>query len=211
MTLVGRLLGIVARCCLRGSRVAFEAWLREVYSSYATSLRDDVPSILVAALVAVEDRRFYRHGGLDPRATCRAILHGLAGGRWTGASTLEQQLVRTLTGRYERTIRRKFSEILLACLVYRTVGKQDVPGLYLSLAYFGWSMSGLVQACDRLGVVLPQATPNQSAAIVARLKYPEPQFASAERRRQIQTRAGQVLRLIQGAQHPSPVAAVDPA
>jgi membrane peptidoglycan carboxypeptidase len=210
MTLVGRLLGVVARCCLKDNRLAFEAKLRDVYSSYTASLRDDIPSVLVAALVVVEDRRFYRHGGLDLRATCRAILHGLAGGPWTGASTIEQQLVRTVTGRYERTIRRKLIEILLACLVYRTVEKQDVPGLYLSLAYFGWRMNGLVQACDRLEVVLPQAIPSQAAAIVARLKYPEPKFMSPERRQQIQTRAAQVLRLIQGARHLSLVVVNEP-
>jgi membrane peptidoglycan carboxypeptidase len=129
MTLMGRFLGVVAHCCLRGNRLAFEVRLREGYSYYITSLRDDVPPILVAALLTVEDRRFYQHGGVDLRATCRAILHGLAGGRWTGASTIEQQLVRTLTGRYQRTLRRKLGEMLLACLVYRTVPKQDVPGL----------------------------------------------------------------------------------
>lgn len=211
MTLIGRLLAVVARCCLRGNSLAFEARLREAYSSYTASLRDDVPSVLVAALIVVEDRRFHRHGGFDPLATCRAIFQGLGGGPWTGASTIEQQLVRTLTGRRERTLGRKSSEILLACLVYRMVDKQDVPGLYLSLAYFGWRMDGLVRACDRLGVVLPQATPIQATAIVARLKYPEPKVCSAERRRQIQIRAGQALRLIQSAGHLAPAVVGDPA
>jgi membrane peptidoglycan carboxypeptidase len=201
MTLIARLLGLLAYYGHREDCVAFEARLREVHASYMTSLRGDIPYALVAGLVAVEDRRFYGHGGVDLLSTCRAILRGLAGGSWTGASTIEQQLVRTLTGRYERTLARKWREMLLACLVYRTVEKQDLPGLYLSVAYFGWRMNGLVQACDRLAVDLPRASPAQAAAIVARLKYPEPQFLSAERCRQIQTRARQILVHIQGRVH----------
>ena len=76
-----------------------------------------------------------------------------------GASTINQQLVRVLTNRYERTFKRKVKEILLASLVARAIPKTDIPGIYLSVAYFGWRMNGLVQAVlQTMGIVLPRMT-----------------------------------------------------
>jgi len=94
---------------------------------------------------------------------------------------------------YERSLRRKFREMLLACLVADIVPKADIPGLYLSVAYYGWRMNGLAEACERLGMDLNLLTEAQAARLVASLKYPEPRFASSARMRKLQVRATYIL------------------
>jgi len=194
--LLGRLLGLLARFGDGEAALSLESSLSVTYKQYCEYIRDDIPPVLVSALIAVEDRRFYTHGGFDPLSAFRALFQGISKGAWTGASTLEQQLVRTLTNRRERTFRRKLHEILCACRVHEVVPKNDVPGVYLSVAYFGWEMDGLVEGCRQLEIDIRRTTPPQAAEIVARLKYPEPKHLSHQRRNQIENRAKQVLRLI---------------
>lgn len=150
----------------------------------------------VVALIVGEDRRFYKHYGFDPIGIARAIWWLVTRGVWTGGSTIEQQLVRTLTGRYERTFRRKLREILLASLVQEILPKSDVARLYLSVAFFGWQMNGIQQACGRLGINIESMDRQQAASLVARLKYPEPKEASERRRRQITMREKHISRLL---------------
>jgi membrane peptidoglycan carboxypeptidase len=102
--------------------------------------------------------------------------------------------VRTLSGEKSRSIKRKFREILLCTLVSRVVPKSEVPGVYLSVAYFGWRMNGLRDACRRLGLAPDQLSIRQAAGIVARLKYPEPEIMSEGRKRQIRYRTEYILR-----------------
>jgi membrane peptidoglycan carboxypeptidase len=106
-----------------------------------------------------------------------------------GASTIEQQIVRVITGRYERTLRRKIREIFLAVLVARFFPKAVLPAVYLAIGYYGWRMNGYVQACRRLGLSPQVLTPEEAAGLVARLKYPQPQDASFIRMLQIDRRA----------------------
>jgi len=96
--------------------------------------------------------------------------------------------VRTLSKRYERTIRRKIREILLASLVELQVPKVDIAGLYLSISYFGSRMNGIEQAASRTGLTMKVLTPRQAASLVARLKYPEREDAKEMRLRQIYVR-----------------------
>ena len=96
------------------------------------------PSWLVQALlISAEDHRFFSHAGIDFVAVCRALYRGIILGRKEGASTIEMQLVRVLTGRYERTLSRKLREAALATLLARAVPKSDLPALYIQVAYFG--------------------------------------------------------------------------
>jgi membrane peptidoglycan carboxypeptidase len=146
--------------------------------------------------MAAEDRRFLKHGGVDLRAICRALVDFLRTGVLTGASTIEQQLVRTITGRKERTLSRKLEEIVFATLVNHYVPKADIPGLYLSLAYFGSHMNGLVEACQKTQTDVSRITIQHAAAIVARLKYPEPISAPRNRIDKINSRARYILRVV---------------
>src|SRR5690348_10551479 len=69
--------------------------------------------IVQALLISGEDHRFFGHCGIDPIAVCRAIWRGVVLGHREGASTIEMQLVRVVTGRFERTLTRKLREAAL--------------------------------------------------------------------------------------------------
>lgn len=152
---------------------------------------------LVDALILAEDHRFNYHYGIDVRAIFRAALITFFAGRTQGASTITQQLTRVITGDYRRTFSRKFRELCLAAWVDSKVAKKDQAVAYLCIAYFGWRMSGWKQAITRLQINSPCSFPD-AAAVVARLKYPEPRQPSPEQARRVRARQGHILKL-QGA------------
>ena len=146
-------------------------------------------------LVVAEDRRFYDHGGIDTKAMLRALFLFAIRREIQGASTITQQLVRVLTKRYERTARRKIREILLATLLDKEISKDEQIACYLDIAYFGWRMNGLRQALLRQGFTLPLKL-SEASQIIARLKYPEPQFASPSLMQKIAARANHIEYLV---------------
>ena len=121
-------------------------------------------------LVSGEDHRHSHHPGFDSIAICRALWRRFAFGSHEGASTIEQQIVRTITGKYERTIHRKLNEISLAILVDASFQKGILPAVYLSIAYYGWRMNGYRQACRRLGFNPNYLTLDEAAALVRSIK-----------------------------------------
>ena len=84
-------------------------------------------------LVVGEDHRITRHPGVDPLALCRAAWRTYFRGRREGGSTVAMQLVRLLTGRFERSWQRKAAEMILAMLMTRHVPSDELPALYLSV------------------------------------------------------------------------------
>jgi len=162
--------------------------LQDSYASYV-KISHLSPFLLHKLLISGEDHRFFSHGGFDLIAIARAVWRNLAFNKREGASTIEQQVVRVLTGNYQRTLRRKAKEIFLATLVGDVVPKQHLPGLYLDIAYYGWRMNGLRQACLRLGLDLRKLSFGEAASLVARLKYPEPRQALSKRITQIYHRS----------------------
>ena len=140
-------------------------------------------------LVLGEDHRMAWHPGVDPLALCRAAWRTYGYGHREGGSTVAMQLVRVLTGRFERSWRRKIDEMALAILVTRHVPKSELQALYLSVGYYGWRMNGIAQAYRRLEIDPARCSLHESASLVARLKYPQPQNCSATRWRQIALRS----------------------
>ena len=122
--------------------------------------------VLIDALLAAEDHRYYFHGGVDPVAIIRATFHCLVGDT-QGASTIEQQLVRVVTGNYRRTLRRKIKEILLASTVRDTLGKRSTIAAYMDIAYFGVDLIG---HCE----IMKTLSRDRSSLCfsIAHLKYP---------------------------------------
>lgn len=159
-------------------------------------LHGEISHYLVEMLIVGEDRRFWDHAGVDLAAICRAICHIVAHRHLQGASTIEQQLVRTLTGYRKLSLKRKLREMALACVVGGVISKREIAVLYLCCAYYGWRMNSLAEACRRLSISTTMMSYEQAAELVARLKYPEPHFASAERRALITNRASYILRKI---------------
>lgn len=197
MRILGLVLFKAAAWLLPGSCRELDRKLVDTYQNYKRSVRPHLSPLLIAALIGAEDRRFYAHSGVDPFAIMRAFYMILLKRQIMGASTIEQQLVRTLTGRYERRLGRKIREILLATRVTVIIPKREIPGVYLSVAYFGWGMNGVKQACERLGLQMGSLSLRQAASIVARLKYPEPQVAPVARTLQIAVRTDYIMRLLE--------------
>jgi membrane carboxypeptidase/penicillin-binding protein PbpC len=122
----------IGRVFIRG-QVSF---LREHLEAQLESNRvckGRVADSLIKLLVVGEDRRFWNHGGVDLLAMCRALCHILIHRQLHGASTIEQQLVRTLTGYRKLSLKRKAREIILACVLGDFLDKREVAALGRSL------------------------------------------------------------------------------
>lgn len=150
---------------------------------------------LIEALIFAEDHRFYSHKGIDLRAIWRAIIATTFTGRSQGGSTITQQLVRVITCDYRRSIARKFKELCLAAWLDLHLPKKEQAIIYLHVAYFGWRMNGLRQTMLRMQINLP-CSMTEAAAIVARLKYPEPRNPTSRHFIRIQCRQRHIIRLI---------------
>ena len=118
-------------------------------------------------LVAGEDHRFHHHPGVDPIALCRALWKTVFCGSRQGGSTIAMQFVRTVTGRYDRTWRRKLLEMTLAVRSTRHIGRDRLPALYLWVAYYGWRMNSFNEACPRVRLDPLSASEFESAMLLA--------------------------------------------
>ena len=107
---------------------------------------DQIPKNLQNAVVAIEDKRFYTHKGVDWHGTARAILSTLFGGSVQGGSTITQQLVKNVTGDNQSTVKRKVTEIYRALDLEKRYEKDEILEAYLNEVYFGHSCYGVVTA-----------------------------------------------------------------
>ena len=106
---------------------------KENYTQY-----DDVPEIYFKALVAVEDRRFYKHNGFDIVGTARAIYNDIKAKKLLeGGSTISQQLAKNLYFPQDDTFQRKVAEIFMAMKIEREYEKEDVLEYYVNGIYYG--------------------------------------------------------------------------
>ncbi len=106
-----------------------------------------IPQTLLDAVIAVEDRDFYRHPGINPRGTLRAAWQNLTTGRVvSGGSGITQQLVRNLLGSKRRDVAYKLYEAYLALRLELKLSKDDILEEYLNTAYFGHQSYGIKSA-----------------------------------------------------------------
>lgn len=110
----------------------------------------EIPPYLPKAFVAIEDRRFYEHFGIDPIGIARAVVKNVTGsGGMQGGSTLTQQLAKNLFLTQERTAARKIQEAILALWLEQTYTKDQILELYLNRVYFGSGAYGVEAAAQR--------------------------------------------------------------
>ena len=102
---------------------------------------DQVPKLLIDALIATEDRKFYTHWGIDPRGIARALYKTVSGQRIEGGSTLTQQLVKNFFLTSERTLTRKANEVLMALLLELRYSKDEILETYLNEVFLGQDAS----------------------------------------------------------------------
>ena len=134
----------------------------------------DLPPFLPKAFVAIEDRRFYSHWGVDPQGIGRALLRNLSGrGGMQGGSTLTQQLAKNLFLTQERTLSRKIQEAILALWLEHKYSKDQILELYLNRVYFGSGAYGVEAASQRyFGHSAKTATLSESAVLAGLMKAP---------------------------------------
>ncbi len=130
--------------------------------------------LTAAAFVAIEDRRFYRHWGVDPRGIGRAMLANLsAGGVRQGGSTITQQLAKTNFLSSDRSYKRKAQEVIIAFWLEAWLSKQDILSRYLSSVYFGDGVYGLRAAAHHyFGRDPENLTLAQSAMLAGMVQAP---------------------------------------
>jgi penicillin-binding protein 1B len=139
---------------------------------------EEVPDTLVAALLAVEDRRFYRHWGFSPVGMLRALFSNLRSGRVVaGGSTITQQLVKNYYLSPERTITRKLTELVMAVLLEWHYEKDAILESYLNEVYLGQegprAIHGFALAAQHyFQMPLQQLGLHQQALLVGMIKGP---------------------------------------
>ena len=138
----------------------------------------DLPAHLKQAVVAIEDRRFYDHLGLDGRGMARAMVRNArAGGAREGASTLTQQLVRLTYLSPEKSLRRKVQEAMIALWLETQLTKDEILQRYLNTAYFGAGAYGIDAAAKRYFGKPPKELSLGEAAMLAGLVRAPSQLA----------------------------------
>jgi penicillin-binding protein 1A len=134
----------------------------------------DLPPYLPKAFIAIEDRRFYSHHGIDPMGIARAaVANILHRGVSQGGSTLTQQLAKNLFLTQERTLQRKLQEAELALWLERKHSKAEILELYLNRVYFGSGAYGVEAAAQRyFGKSARSVTLAEAAMLAGLVKSP---------------------------------------
>ncbi len=143
--------------------ISVEPWIRTIiYDAHGHTLKtfyeedrvivalEEVPSRLTNAFIAIEDRQFYRHWGLNVFAIGRAVFEDvMARSIVRGASTITQQLARNLFLTQEQTLTRKIKEAILAIRIERHYTKDEILTMYLNQIYFGDGAYGVGSASTK--------------------------------------------------------------
>lgn len=138
----------------------------------------DIPPVLVHAIVSIEDRRFFEHHGLDIFGVARALIRNAGDERiGQGGSSITQQLVKNTYLTPERTFRRKYAEAMLAFSLERRLSKQDIFALYCNEVYLGQRNVVAVRGVDQaariyFGKELKDLTLNEAATIAGMIQGP---------------------------------------
>lgn len=165
----------------------------------------DLPPYLPQAVLAIEDRRFYSHFGIDVLGLARALLVNLRAGRVVeGGSTVTQQLAKNLFLTPERTLKRKVQEALLALWLERKFTKDEILSLYLNRVYLGAGTYGVDAAARRYFGKPATAVNLYEAALLAGLLKAPSRYSPARDEERSDARTELVLRAMVDAGHIAP-------
>ena len=144
--------------------------LQKVYSGSKRQWANlkDIPEDLIHATIAIEDKRFYEHQGVDWFTTIKACAGMFFGGGTAGGSSLTQQLIKNLTGENSFTVQRKVMEIFRAVCVEKAHTKDQIIELYLNTIYFGNGYYGVRSAAEYyFGKELELLTTAECASLIS--------------------------------------------
>ncbi len=151
----------------------------DILASYGTFYNgvvtvEQMPPFIVQALIATEDRRFYKHHGIDPFGIVRAaITNTFKGHIAEGGSTITQQLAKNLFLTHDKTYKRKIKEVAYALWLDYHLTKEQILNLYLNRVYFGAGAYGISAASERYyNKPVQQLTLSEAAVLVGLLKAP---------------------------------------
>ena len=161
---------------------------------------DELPAHVAQAFLAIEDRRFYRHIGIDPYGIGRAMWSNLRAGRVRqGGSTISQQLAKTSFLSPERTAARKIQEAFIALWLEVWLSKDDILSRYLSNVYFGDNVYGLRAAARRYFDSEPEELTVAQAAMLAGIVNAPSRLAPTRNLEGAQERSRLVMRAMADA------------
>ena len=147
-----------------------------------------------AAFVAIEDRRFYSHWGIDPRGIARAMVANMrAGGVREGGSTITQQLAKTSFLSSDRSFSRKAQEVIIAFWLEAWLTKQEILSRYLSSVYFGDGVYGLRAAAHHYFAREPENLSLAQSAMLAGMVQAPSRLAPTQHLAAAQARSRLVL------------------
>ena len=137
---------------------------------------DELPRLYRDAVVAVEDHRFYSHGGVDFIALCRALWNDVCAGAFVeGGSTITQQLAKNLYFTQEKVLTRKAAEAFMAWAIEKQYTKDEILELYVNSIYFGSGYYNVRQASEGyFGKAPAQMTPSNALCWRACPTHPPP-------------------------------------
>lgn len=134
---------------------------------------DEMPEDLINAFIAIEDKRFWEHPGIDYRRTINAVLGFFGSGDRSGGSTITQQLIKNVSGEDDITIQRKVQEILRALNVTKKYSKEEILEMYLNTIFLSQNCYGVKTAAQEyFGKDLKDLTLIECAALAAIPKSP---------------------------------------
>lgn len=133
----------------------------------------EIPDVMKKAVLAIEDDRFYEHGGVDYLGILRAAIHNLSGGARQGASTITQQVARNFFLSSEQTLKRKLYEVLLAWKIEQNLSKDQILEVYMNQIYLGQRAYGFASAAQvYFGKKLSDITLAEAAMLAGLPKAP---------------------------------------
>ncbi|MBN1500754.1 MAG: transglycosylase domain-containing protein [Spirochaetes bacterium] len=132
-----------------------------------------IPETLINAVIASEDRDFYRHKGINYSGLVKVMIRNIRNFQLAGGSTVTQQLAKVLFTDMERSVKRKVYEAFLALEIERRYDKKDILSMYLNLIYFGNSSYG-VESTSKMyfGKSVKDLTDGECAMVVATISNP---------------------------------------
>jgi penicillin-binding protein 1A len=134
---------------------------------------DEIPNLVIAAVLAAEDKDFMDHGGVDYQSVMRALIADLRGGETQGGSTITQQVVKQNFVGSEPTLERKVAEATIAIEMERRYTKEQILEFYLNSVFFGENAYGVAAAAQEyFGKELDALTIAEAAALPVPIRNP---------------------------------------
>lgn len=159
--------------------IEMEIYDKNEVVAYKTSFNgkdyeDNIPQKVKNAFVAVEDKRFYKHHGLDYKRIVSAFIKNFRSRSYKqGGSTISQQLIKNTLLSSEKTIKRKFAEVKLTKILESKYSKDEIITLYLNSIYFGENCYGIKSACKKyFDKEVSEISLNESAMLAGIVKAP---------------------------------------